>query len=127
MKRLLFTSACLICCILCTAQRYSDTRSYDIIGLSGGEEISDCLGKGLPFLLVGLVIFFICFLRSRQAIKENREDKGSWWGCLSLILIGIGIIIMLPLLAWIEAIVVFLISILAIAGAIYLIWEWITK
>ena len=127
MKRLLFTSACLISSMLCVAQRYNDTRTYDIIGLPDGEEISDCLGKGMPFLLIGLVIFFVCIRRSKQAMKENKEDKGSWWGCLGLILIGIGVIIMLPLLAWIEAVIVFLISILAIAGAVYLIWKWISS
>ena len=127
MKRLLFTSVCLTSSMLCTAQRYYDTRTYDIIGLPDGEEISDCLGKGIPFLLIGLVIFFICIQRSKQAMKENKEDKGSWWGCLSLILIGIGVIIMLPLLAWIEAITVSLISIVTIVGVIYLIWQWITK
>lgn len=109
------------------AQRYDNTRTYDIIGLADGDEISDCLGKGMPFLLIGLLILLICIYRSKQAVKEKGEDKGSWWGCLSLILIGVGIIIMLPLLAWIEAIVVSVISILAIVAIVYFIWEWITK
>lgn len=111
----------------CWAQRYDGMRTYDIIGLANGEEISDCISKGLPFLVVGLIIFYICIKKSKLAIKENREEKGSWWGCISLILIGISIIIMLPLLAWVEAVTVSIISLLAIVAIIFLIWKWITK
>ena len=41
--------------------------------------------------------------------------------------IGIAVLIMLPLLAWIEAVFVSIISILAVIGIIILIWEWIKK
>ena len=44
----------------CWAQRYDGMRTYDIIGLANGEDISDCISKGLPFLVAGLIIFYIC-------------------------------------------------------------------
>lgn len=59
----------------CWAQRYDGMRTYDIIGLANGEDISDCISKGLPFLVAGLIIFYICIKKSKLAIKENREKK----------------------------------------------------
>lgn len=113
--------------MLCWAQRYDGTRTYDVIGLSDREKIGDCIVEGSPFLVIGLIIFYISIKNYRQAIKENREEKGSWLGCLSLILIGTSIIIMLPLLAWIEAIAVSIISILAIVAVVILIYKGITN
>lgn len=120
----------LISSIICTyavAQHYDGIRSYDIIGLADGNEIIECLIKGLPFLLIGLVLFLFNIKRSKIADKENKQEKGSWSGCLSLIFIGIAVLIMLPLLSWIEAIVVSIISVLAVLGVIILIWELIRK
>ncbi|MCR8912098.1 hypothetical protein NW211_08805 [Barnesiella sp. ET7] len=109
------------------AQCYDEKRTYDVIGLAKGNEISECLIKGLPFLLIGLFLLCYNIKYSQIAKKENKEEKGSWSGCLSLILIGIAVLIMLPLLAWIEAILVSIISILAVLGIIILIWGWIKK
>lgn len=113
----------------CIAQRYDETRTYDIIGLANGDEIRECLIEGLPFLLIGLLLLFYNIKRLQLATKENKEEKGSWSGCLALILIGIAIIIMLPLLAWIEAVFVSVYSILAVMAIIIfiiiLIWEWV--
>ncbi len=125
MKRILSLFCTTFFNTLCQAQRYTRTRTYDVVGLADGEEISDCIEKGLPFLIIGLITLYICIKNSKQATKENREEKGSWWGCLSLVLIGIGIIIMLPLLAWIEAVTVSIINILAIVAIVFLIYEWI--
>lgn len=111
----------------CIAQRYDGKRTYDIIGLANGNEIGECLIKGIPFLLIGLILLCYNIKRSQIAMKENKEEKGSWSGCLSLILIGIAVLIMLPLLAWIEAVFVSIISILGVIGIIILIWEWIKK
>lgn len=111
----------------CAAQRYRPERTYDIIGLAGKEEITDCLVKGLPFLFAGLIIFFICTNKKNRSAKENKEDKGSWLGCFSLILIGVGFIIMLPLWAWIEAIGVTLVGIVSVLAIICLIYKALTK
>ncbi len=127
MKRVLLIFYTILFNTFCWAQRYDGTRTYDVIGLANGDEISDCIEKGLPFLIIGLIILYICIKNSKQATKESREEKGSWWGCLSLILIGIAIIIMLPLLAWIEAIAVSIISILAIVAIVFIIYKEITK
>ena len=90
----------------CIAQRYDGKRTYDIIGLANENEIGECLIKGIPFLLIGLILLCYNIKCSQIAMKENKEEKGSWSGCLSLILIGIAVLIMLPLLAWIEAVFV---------------------
>lgn len=127
MKRIFVAFLGLVLCICSMAQRYSPERSYDIIGLAGGDEISDCLTKGLPFLLIGLLISFICYKGIKKAEKEKKEAKESWLGCLGLVLIGISVIIMLPLLAWIEAIIVSIIGILFFVAIIFLIYNWITK
>lgn len=127
MKRIFVAFSGLVLCICSMAQRYSPERSYDVIGLAGGDEISDCLTKGLPFLLIGLLILFACIKDVKKAEKEKKEAKESWFGCLGLVLIGISVIIMLPLLAWIEAIVVSIIGILFFVAIIFLIYNWITK
>lgn len=51
MKNLILTLYFLVFPVLCFAQRYYSERSYDIIGLADGNEIRDCLVKGLPFFL----------------------------------------------------------------------------
>ena len=56
------------------AQRY-DTRTYNIIGLADGDEISDCLSKGIPFLLVGLTILLICIKHTKQAAEREQRRK----------------------------------------------------
>ena len=127
MKSIVSFVCLLLCPISCFSQRYRSERSYDIIGLANGDEISDCLEKGLPFFLIGLAILLICVANIRQEEKEGRENKGSWWGCFSFILIGIGAIIMLPLLAWIEAVVVSIVGVLTVGVILYCIWEWVTK
>ena len=72
----------------CIAQRYDGKRTYDIIGLANENEIGECLIKGIPFLLIGLILLCYNIKCSQIAMKENKEEKGSWSGCLSLILIG---------------------------------------
>ena len=59
----------------CWAQRYDGMRTYDIIGLANGEEISDCISKGLPFLVVGLIIFYICIRKSKTSDKRKQRRK----------------------------------------------------
>ena len=43
----------------CIAQRYDGKRTYDIIGLANENEIGECLIKGIPFLLIGLIL--LCY------------------------------------------------------------------
>lgn len=104
MKNLTLLLYTLVCPSLCLAQYSYSERSYDIIGLAGEDKIKDCLIKGLPFFLIGLTAFLICIYLSKKAVKEKREYKESGLGCISLILMGIGFVLMLPLWAWIEAV-----------------------
>lgn len=123
MKILILWLYFLVCPISCFAQRYYSERSYNIVGLADRSEIRDCLVKGLPFFLIGLTIFLICIHQSKQAVKEKREYKESRFGCISLILMGIGFILMLPLWAWIEAIGVTLLYVAIGIAIIYCIYE----
>lgn len=109
--------------ILCSAQRSDGTRSYDVVGLPKAEKIIGCIEKGSPFLIIGLIMLYICIKSTKRATRENRKEKDSWWGCLSLILIGVGVIIMLPLFAWIEFVVASIISIVAVVGIAYAIYD----
>ena len=110
---------------LAIAQRYDDTRTYDIIGLPDGDEVIECLTMGIPVLLAGLILLFLLSKFSDKNKDEN-NNSGWWCGCLSVILIGISIFIMLPLFSWIEAIVVSIVSIVCILGIIVLIFGWLT-
>ena len=69
----------------CIAQRYDGKRTYDIIGLANENEIGECLIKGIPFLLIGLILLCYNIKCSQIAMKEYKEEKCSWTGCLSLI------------------------------------------
>ena len=109
----------------CHAQRYDRTRTYDVIGLPNGEEVWDCICKAFPFILLGLTIIGLQ-LYGQKHTAENSEDKGSWWGCLVFVLIGVGVIMMLPLLAWVEAFFVSVVSAFGFIGLLCLIWMWIT-
>lgn len=125
MNRFCFVVVCSVINITCHAQRYDRTRTYDVIGLPNGEEVWDCICKAFPFILLGLTIIGLQ-LYGQKHTAENSEDKGSWWGCLGFVLIGVGVIMMLPLLAWVEAFFVSVVSAFGFIGLLCLIWMWIT-
>ncbi len=107
--------------IAANAQRYSDDRLYDIVGLADSDEIANALTKGIPLILIGFLIAYFTMWRKNNENKENKNNEGSYWGCFGALLIGIGFLVLIPLWTWIEAIatsVVSMISILAIVVAI---------
>ena len=126
MKRALVSILYLFAPFIVFSQRYSD-RSYDIIGLANGDKISECISNGLPFLILGIIIIFFSLSSSQKEAKEKGQSSGSPWGCLGMILVGVSAIIMLPLLAWIEAATVSIITLLSILAILFLIWESIKK
>lgn len=115
--------------IAANAQRYSDDRLYDVVGLADGDEIANALKTGIPLIIVGLLIAY--FSMWRKTGKEKQSEKGSTIGCIGIIIIGIGLFVLLPLWTWVEAIGVTLVSIvfgLAIIFAIvYYIYEALKK
>lgn len=115
--------------LLCTfiqayAQRYDNTRTYDIIGLPDGDEIMDALKIAIPLIVVGFLIAYI-FMWGKSD-EDKQKGEGSSMGCIGVIIMGIGFFCLLPLLAWVEAVFVSLISIAAILAIVYVIWSWIS-
>lgn len=113
----------------CPAQRYSQERTYDIVGLADGDEIIEALQLGIPLLVIGFLIAY--FSMWRKTHKEKQSEKGSTIGCIGIIIIGIGFIVLLPLWTWVEAIGATLVGVvfgLAIIFALaYYIYEALKK
>lgn len=107
--------------IAANAQRYSDDRLYDIVGLADGDEISNALGIGIPLIIVGLLIAYFSMWRN----KDN--EKGSTIGCIGIVIIGIGLFALLPLWTWVEAIGVTLVNVIIGIGIILAIIYYIYK
>ena len=128
-KRIVAATASLFGIIAANAQRYSDDRLYDVVGLADGDEIANALKIGIPLIIVGLLIAY--FFMWRKTDKEKQSETGSTIGCIGIIIIGIGLFVLLPLWTWVEAIGVTLVSIvfgLAIIFAIvYYIYEALKK
>lgn len=112
-------------CVNSYSQRYSSERTYDIIGLPGGNEIMDALKIGIPLLIVGFIIAYI-FMWSKSD-EEKQKGEGSTMGCIGVIIMGIGFLTLLPLWAWVEAVGVTLVSIVSVIGVIFIIYEALKK
>lgn len=107
------------------AQRYDNTRTYDIIGLADGDEIMDALAIGIPLIIVGFLIAW--FTMWGKSEEEKQKDSGNNIGCIGVLIIIIGLFALLPLLTWIEAIITSIVSIGIIIGLICLIFMWIKE
>lgn len=115
--------------LLCTlvqayAQRYDNTRTYDIVGLPDGDKIMDALKIAIPLIVVGFLIAYI-FMWGKSD-EDKQKGEGTSMGCIGVIIMGFGIFCLLPLWAWVEAVFVSLISIATILAIVYVIWSWIS-
>lgn len=114
---MLFLCFCL-CPVPCYPQRYRSERSYDIIGLADGDEIIEALQLGIPLLIIGFLIAYFSMWR-------KQSEKGSTIGCIGIIIIGLGFIVLLPLWTWVEAIGVTLVNVVIGIGIIFAIIYYI--
>jgi len=99
---------------ICMAKQYGGPHLYDF-GLPSGDEVSSSLMKSIPLLILGFIIAYF----SMWSKKDG--EKRSNFGCVGIIIMGIGGIFLLPLLAYVELIVNSLIGIVlmvVIIGAI---------
>lgn len=122
-KNILSTIITLLWGITANAQRHSDERFYDVVGLADGDEIVDALAKGIPTILIGFLIAYFTIWRKNNEEKEN--GKGFYFGCFGIFLIGIGFLILIPLWTWVEAIAVSAISIVFIIAILVVIVAFI--
>lgn len=125
MKRIFLLTLANLISMGVIAQRYSE-RSYDIAGLSEGQKVVDALIKGVPCLIIGFLLAY--FFTWQYADKGTGKTEGSQSiGCLGMIIMGIGVLLLLPLLMWIEAIAVSIVGVVIIIAVLYLIYHAITK
>lgn len=129
LKRFSAFFLCILITLESSAQRYRPERTYDIVGLADGDEITNALKIGIPLIITGLLIAY--FSMWRKTDKEKQNENGSTIGCIGIILIGIGFFVLIPLWTWVEAIGVTLVSVvfgLAIIFVIaYYIYEALKK
>lgn len=121
MKRLLTLLSFAAASLACFAQR---PHTYDVVGLADGDEISEALKIGLPFIIGGVIAVWISL---KLNVDEKGEGKLGGFGCLGLISVVIGIIALIPLFAWMEAIVVSIVTVGGIVALIVLIVKSIKK
>ena len=124
MKRIRLLILCLFSSILCFAQCYGE-RSFDIVGLSNKEEIIDALKIGIPLIIIGFLIAY--FSMWRKSNNDKRNENGSTVGCIGVIIIVIGFLVLIPLWTWIEAIAVIIVSIAAVLAIILAIVDSISR
>ena len=129
LKRFSAFFLCILITLESNAQRYRPERTYDIVGLADGYEITNALKIGIPLMIAGLLIAY--FSMWRKTDKEKQNENVSTIGCIGIIIIGIGLLILIPLWTWVEAIGVTLVSVvfgLAIIFVIaYYIYEALKK
>jgi len=121
MKRISVTIISLLSSVVSYSQRVYTERSYEVIGLPDGDEVGDSLKIAIPLLAIGLIIAFFYF--SGRNASEKRDESSFNFGCVGIILIGIGVIFLLPLLAWVEYIFVNIMNIgIFIAVVVFIIF-----
>ena len=121
MKRISVTIISLLSSIVSYSQRVYTERSYEVIGLPDGDEVGDSLKIAIPLLVIGLLIAFFYF--SGRSETEKNDNSTFNFGCVGIILIGIAVIFLLPLLAWVEYIFVNIMNIgIIIAVVVFVIF-----
>lgn len=116
MKKFLSLSILTLIHFITAAKRSPSKRSYEVIGLPEGDEISSSLETAIPLLIIGFLISYF-FMWSKRA-QKRKNDKTTNIGCLGIIIMGVGVFFLFPLLAWVEFIFV---NILSIGFAIFVI------
>lgn len=98
MKKLACSVYLLLSYSLSHAQRHGGKRLYEETGLPSGEVVGNSLKYAIPLLLIGFIIAYFN-LWSEEAQKSKTNDN---LGCFGMIIMGAGLLFLLPLLAWIE-------------------------
>lgn len=82
-------------------------RTYEIIGLKPWSEVLRYILIGLPFIVVGFLICYLIWWRKRTSRRQSDPDYSglSAFGCLGVVLMFVGCLFLLPLIAWIEAVI----------------------
>lgn len=73
MRSIIFFISMICCTITSMAQRYTD-RSYEITGLTDGDEVVESLKIGIPLILLGILIAYIFMWRKSEEEKEIQLD-----------------------------------------------------
>ena len=111
---------------VCFAQRRIE-RSFEVLGLPDGDEITSSLKIAIPLIIVGLLIAYI-FMWSR---KEDTDNPSTYIGCLGIVIVVVGLFFLLPLLAWVEYIFTSILSIgiaiVVVVVIIYIIYSVLTS
>ena len=98
------------------AQRYD--HGYDVIGFADGEEIKESISSAIPLLITTFIVY-------KLAVKK--EDSHPIWSILFIGLIIATLIVLMPLLAYVEAFVVTIVSIISVIVVIIAIFHAIFK
>lgn len=121
MNRFILIIISIIGSLTCFAQRYE--RSYEVVGLADGDEIANSLAIGIPLLIVGfLIAWFTMWSKSEE---ERQKEEGFGCGCFGVIIMGVGLIALLPLLTWVEFVVSSIVGVVIVIAVICLIVFWI--
>jgi hypothetical protein len=88
------------------AQRRSSPRSFEVNGLPDADEVGKYLLIAIPFLLVGFIIAYISWWGKTEEKRNDNSSSANNFGCFGMVLIGIGVVCLVPLLAWVEFIFV---------------------
>ncbi len=102
MRKLFFIICGLLFTCYCLPQRYDSKRLYDF-GLPDSKEISHTLPIAIVCLIVGFIICWVTMWRKSPEEKAN-PDKISYIGCGGCLIMIVGVLFLLPLLAYVELI-----------------------
>jgi hypothetical protein len=129
MKKIITISFIILSNFTCIAQRGVTKRSFEVVGLPKGEEVSESLMKAVPLILIGLLILYLFSWRKKPNSKVSNTSEN--FGCFGLIILAVGAFFLLPLFAWVEYIFVNILAvgfgIVLIVVIIYLIYSALKK
>lgn len=125
MKKLFATMISILINIICFAQRGEIERTYEVIGLPNSKVITKSLKVAIPLLVIGFLIAYIFMWRKKDISKVDNTSTNI--GCFGVIIMAIGIVYLLPLLAWVEYIFVSMMTIGFIVALIYAIYSAFRK
>ena len=97
-----------LCILLCFAFLFTGCdpkkRAYEVVGLPQQKDIGSSLKLGIPVLILG---FLLCIIAAKWMNKDEQSEKITFKTViffLGIATIVAGVVILFPVLLWIEAI-----------------------
>lgn len=96
------------CFKFCYARRGSSERAIDLLGIAKQDEVVKSLKISIILILIGLIVIYFTVWNKKDVDKI--DNLNLTFGYQGKIMVGIGLIFLIPLWTWIEYWLIYIFS-----------------